>query len=101
MSCSGACGNRCAAKVALQMLAFCADKQSANVQAPLPVEPLFILCEYIKKAVCGQTATLPFDFVPDLVYLLSQLPNDMRYTLEVAIVQALSQSPQVRTPQGR
>ena len=94
MSCSGACGNSCAAQLAIRMLKYCLRQQEMNLaygrgQDVACLQPLFVLYQHIKTGVCAKSATLPFEFVPDLEYLFAQLPDEMRYELERAIVRAL------------
>ena len=107
MSCCGECGDNCALLLALALLGYVASEQAKNVRtgrAPLPwLDDAYSLYSYIKMGVCGKTATLPFEFVPDLEPHLKKLPRPARKALEDAIVQAvvgqgLSEQPTQQLP---
>ena len=101
MSCCGECGDECALLLALAVLGYVASEQAKRVRTgrePLPwLDDAYTLCSYIKMGVCGKTATLPFEFVPELEPHLKKLPRPARKSLETAIVQALTYQPQQQT----
>lgn len=101
MCCHGECGKDCALLMTIDWLDFAVGMQMReyhiNRTSTIPyLDAMFQLHGYVRAGVCQKTATLPFEYLPDLNPLLRQLPNELLVPLALSIRQAAGQRARCR-----
>lgn len=99
MACNGRCGRDCALVAAIDVLDFAVSMQAReyryNRAQSIPyLDAIFQLHGYIRMGVCGRTATLPLEYMPNLEPLFRLLPSQFSFPIAHAITQALAQTAQ-------